>query len=838
MDWKYSDVYDAQACAERVFLLQCLCVQSKTDGILVVNGVDGGSVPLSAAVMSWLLFGTCQLSTIQVRSQDAVHLNNFLRPPVPASSYDLFPSPDLLEDCMMCITPTSVRLYVPHTGLAMHMLQVPSLVVFSPPDKMLLEGDVDGVELFKIQSFVEMTRAVKTVGVVLPDQASSVMEVERWPIVQAYALESSQEARGFFSLQRHLVNMHDAIAPVVSSGVDAQFLAVVRTFIVPQLQRHVFDTISSCGRGNDIQSENPLSVYFSYGLRPSTAEKSLYRPSCEPCASFVTSRILHIRIVDPRWPVVCDRLVFASTKHDPTCLLLSAERSKYRRLIRIVRGLDPMSSDVKVDRVSLANSVELIRASEGPLVFSEVLGITNAIPAMLSFFDRLSTGHEVDYSAPVVDTSTVRECLGLTVSLRLFDTCDGMREMDCTVTYLSTHIICLSNPVWGFFKLRFGQDVVGTSLTVDNAWMVFNLSADCLPLFGAFSASHFAIRNDHLILRKHIPVTDASLAGLPDDLRAKNEQQRLDGNDELINGGEEPVPSTVDLRGVIVITGPFHSPKRQFYAALLKAGWPGASLFLADDLDGPVQAIRKARSAQQLSISLVVACLPRMDSLRQALAEYGAMDFFLPGFVQGIYSEHPKDWWRLVNKNLRQMTVSQAMHFARANVFSSVGNSADRSLWEARWASCGLQPEHVARTYCSVVSFSMLREEIVSDFVAKVRSAPHVRDVDTVAEDGLVTLRVLYGAAPNGGEQLVQALKDLIAKPRAEVKKWPSSVAEISAHERDQVRHEHLFDPLPEGYFFNGSEYVSFDGYHSRYHPDMEKFLQEYVMQHSHIESL
>ncbi|KAI0222910.1 hypothetical protein LSAT2_025838 [Lamellibrachia satsuma] len=47
--------------------------------------------------------------------------------------------------------------------------------------------------------------------------------------------------------------------------------------------------------------------------------------------------------------------------------------------------------------------------------------------------------------------------------------------------------------------------------------------------------------------------------------------------------------------------------------------------------------------------------------------------------------------------------------------------------------------------------------------------------------------------------------------------------------EMNRIHKEHHLDPLPEGWFYNGHQFVSFDGEKSATHPDAEKFLVDYL---------
>ncbi|PAA86341.1 hypothetical protein BOX15_Mlig032894g2 [Macrostomum lignano] len=44
-----------------------------------------------------------------------------------------------------------------------------------------------------------------------------------------------------------------------------------------------------------------------------------------------------------------------------------------------------------------------------------------------------------------------------------------------------------------------------------------------------------------------------------------------------------------------------------------------------------------------------------------------------------------------------------------------------------------------------------------------------------------------------------------------------------------RIHKERHLDPLPEGWFFNGTKYISFDGESSKMHPSLEKFLESHI---------
>ncbi|XP_053407607.1 dynein axonemal assembly factor 9-like isoform X1 [Mercenaria mercenaria] len=54
---------------------------------------------------------------------------------------------------------------------------------------------------------------------------------------------------------------------------------------------------------------------------------------------------------------------------------------------------------------------------------------------------------------------------------------------------------------------------------------------------------------------------------------------------------------------------------------------------------------------------------------------------------------------------------------------------------------------------------------------------------------------------------------------------------DITRDVKNKIHKEHHLDPLPEGWFYNGTQYVSFDGTKQDQHPNLEEFVNDYVAQ-------
>ncbi|XP_033731026.1 uncharacterized protein C20orf194 homolog, partial [Pecten maximus] len=100
---------------------------------------------------------------------------------------------------------------------------------------------------FKIQSFIEMVADSKIVGIPFSitgnQQKFDKMLVEKWPIVQAYALEDFG-GRGFFTLSHEVVNV-SADLHLLYRQIDPVSLEKTITEQLPLLERQWTNMIST-----------------------------------------------------------------------------------------------------------------------------------------------------------------------------------------------------------------------------------------------------------------------------------------------------------------------------------------------------------------------------------------------------------------------------------------------------------------------------------------------------------------------------------------------------------------------------------------------------------------
>lgn len=168
----------------RLRRLQRLAASLGLDGLLAVPGLDGRFNAGSAQLLGHLLQGTSNRD-----AADAVHL-----------------SAELL-DSVLLLTQQGVAAYAPSIKTASQLSEmlgdtVPGVLqVVSPTPAEA--SDPDAVEECKLGTFVQMLRGMQRLGI--PWAAASAtpaapkpMELEKWPLLQAYGLEGVGRA-GFFT---------------------------------------------------------------------------------------------------------------------------------------------------------------------------------------------------------------------------------------------------------------------------------------------------------------------------------------------------------------------------------------------------------------------------------------------------------------------------------------------------------------------------------------------------------------------------------------------------------------------------------------------------------------
>ena len=174
----------------RIRRLQALCSQHSLDGLLFVCGLDGKFSAGCQQAVGYLFEGHSGRDTLDVTKLSRG-----------------------LEDVIVLVRADALRVYAPSGDAAAQLqdLLLPyarGMAVFSPsPEE---AADPDALEEHKVASLVQIVRGCRRLGIPCglasgsataagPLPQGALMELERWPVLQAYGLDGVGRG-GFFTM--------------------------------------------------------------------------------------------------------------------------------------------------------------------------------------------------------------------------------------------------------------------------------------------------------------------------------------------------------------------------------------------------------------------------------------------------------------------------------------------------------------------------------------------------------------------------------------------------------------------------------------------------------------
>lgn len=166
-------------CPIRLRRLQQLCRSIDLDALLFIPGPDGKHNLGSTEALNFLFQG-CSA----------------------AEGHDTGRLPPFLHDIVLLLTPQDVRLCCDSSGLAAIFQLLGLLRESTMVFRTGTGGDMETEESeeAKIGGFVQMMKGIKRLGLPLSLSGSELnMEVEKWPLVQAYGLDGIGK-NGFFTM--------------------------------------------------------------------------------------------------------------------------------------------------------------------------------------------------------------------------------------------------------------------------------------------------------------------------------------------------------------------------------------------------------------------------------------------------------------------------------------------------------------------------------------------------------------------------------------------------------------------------------------------------------------
>ncbi|KAG8513416.1 hypothetical protein J0S82_018743, partial [Galemys pyrenaicus] len=309
--------------------------KSRPDGILCILGIDSRYNEGCRELANYLLFGLYNQNTSDFEKTGF--------------------SEEVLDDVIILIKSDSVHLYcnpVNYRYLLPYVAHWRNLHFHCMTENEY--EDEEAAEEFKIASFVDMTRDCSKIGIPYSSQGHlqifDMFVVEKWPIVQAFALEGIG-GDGFFTMKYELQDVSLSLWNVYSK-VDAVSLETLLSEDLVAFEHQWsnffanFDTeIPFLLELSESQAGEPFRSYFSHGMISShitenspdrqpfvlfgnhstrenlnagnfnfPSEGHLVR-NTGPSGSFAKHMV--VQCVSPKGPLACSRTYFFGATHTP-----------------------------------------------------------------------------------------------------------------------------------------------------------------------------------------------------------------------------------------------------------------------------------------------------------------------------------------------------------------------------------------------------------------------------------------------------------------------------------------------------------------------------------------
>ncbi|XP_021148547.2 dynein axonemal assembly factor 9 [Columba livia] len=309
--------------------------KSQPDGILCILGIDSRYNEGCRELANYLLFGLYNQSN-----------NDFERTGFPE---------EVLDDIIILIKPDSVHLYcnpVNYNHLLPYVAHWRNLHFHCLTENEY--EDEEAAEEFKISSFVDMVRDCSRIGIPYSCQGHlqifDMFIVEKWPIVQAFALEGIG-GDGFFTMKYELMDVsvdlwktYSKMDPVSLEDLLFEDLAIFEHQWTKFFAN--FDTeVPFILELSESQAGEPFRSYFSHGMISSHITDN--SPSRQPFVLFgshstkdnlnsgnfnfpseghlvrntglggSTAKHMVVQCVSPKGPLACSRTYFFGTTHIP-----------------------------------------------------------------------------------------------------------------------------------------------------------------------------------------------------------------------------------------------------------------------------------------------------------------------------------------------------------------------------------------------------------------------------------------------------------------------------------------------------------------------------------------
>lgn len=335
------DTFSSYASCSRLRKLQSLLDDSNSgncfDAVLCITGIDSRYNDGTRELVNYLLFGFFENRRQELESSG-------------------YPE-ETIDDLIILIRSDSVEVYcnpINYLYLLPYIAHWRNLHIHCLQDDEF-EADEEAAEEFKISSFIAMVQGCKKIGI--PFSATTghhvtfdKMLVEKWPIVQAFALEGFGGG-GFFTMKYEVVDVTQVVSTLYGE-VDPVALEMMVTGHLPLFERQWKSMTSlidvegpkAIPKMTEKRLSEPFRSYFSHGrvgvdkeeqgnrqpfilFGVNTSKKSLQSARKNGQQSDISvgnsgvngSKATHMvcQAVSPKGPLCCTRTYFFNASHQP-----------------------------------------------------------------------------------------------------------------------------------------------------------------------------------------------------------------------------------------------------------------------------------------------------------------------------------------------------------------------------------------------------------------------------------------------------------------------------------------------------------------------------------------
>uniref|UniRef100_A0A8C0UDA6 Uncharacterized protein n=1 Tax=Cyanistes caeruleus TaxID=156563 RepID=A0A8C0UDA6_CYACU len=355
--------------------------KSQPDGILCILGIDSRYNEGCRELANYLLFGLYNQNN-----------NDFERTGFPE---------EVLDDIIILIKPDSVHLYcnpVNYNHLLPYVAHWRNLHFHCLTENEY--EDEEAAEEFKISSFVDMVRDCSRIGIPYSCQGHlqifDMFIVEKWPIVQAFALEGIG-GDGFFTMKYELMDVSADLWKTYSKmdPVSLEDLLFEDLMIFEHQWTNFFanfDTeIPFILELSESQAGEPFRSYFSHGMISSHITDN--SPSRQPFVLFgshstkenlnsgnfnfpseghlvrntglggSTAKHMVVQCVSPKGPLACSRTYFFGATHIPFLGNDNEMHKQAEQVSKIAFQIQAVNNHGRITPLDNEDSLSLIKTA-------------------------------------------------------------------------------------------------------------------------------------------------------------------------------------------------------------------------------------------------------------------------------------------------------------------------------------------------------------------------------------------------------------------------------------------------------------------------------------------